>query len=157
MALANPEKCIFTNVDLKEKEEELLRLMKKTILEFKKFWIKKTESKNTYYCPIPDSGSKDVINFHGGKIYIRLDGNTYGSVVIWGKQKKYKNEWFPRNLKITFLLNTSKLLIKTDSFIEYSKEGYSIIKDIFYRMNIKTQEDYNFLLRSFEGLLISYI
>ena len=39
----------FTDDELKEKEEELLRLIKKTIIEFKESWKKKNEGNHSYY------------------------------------------------------------------------------------------------------------
>ncbi len=152
------ENCVFTEQELKDKENELLRLIKRTIVEFRKSWLKRNEHRNAYYySPIPSSYPKDTITFHNGRISLKFDERAYGTAIIWGKQRKNKDKWFPKNLKITFALNVSDLLIKVDTFIEYPNDGNSVIKDIFYRMNINSQEDYNLLLRSFEGLLVSYI
>ena len=153
----SPENCVFTEQELKDKENELLRLIKHTIIEFRKSWLKRNEHRNAYYSQISDSFPKDTIRFHNGKISIKFDERSCGTAVIWGRQRKNKDKLFPKNLKITFVLNASDLLLKVDTFMEYSNEGNSIIKDIFYRMNINTREDYNLLLRSFEGLLVSYI
>lgn len=154
---ANPENCVFTEQELKDKENELLSLIKRTIIEFRKSWLKRNEHRNAYYSPIPSSFPKDTIIFHNSRISIKFDGSVCGTAVIWGRQRKNKDKWFPKNLKIIFALNTPDLLIKIDTFMEYPHDGNSVIKDIFYRMNINSQEDYNLLLRSFEGLLVSYI
>ena len=157
MGSASPESCVFTEHELKEKEEELLRLIKRTIIEFRKSWLDRNKNRNAYYSPIPESFPKDTITFHSSKITLKLDGRMCGTATIWGRQKKNKDNWYPKNLKISFVLNSTDLLIKVDTFMEHSNEESSIIKDIFYRMNIKSQEDYNLLLKSFESLLVSYI
>lgn len=149
----------FTDDELKEKEEELLRLIKKTIKEFKKSWLQKNEGKhqNSYYRYIK-TPVKDHITFKKSAIYIKIVDDYSGIAVIWGRRKKFSGEsWAPRNLKISFALNTNELLIKTDSYVLYPIENTSIIKDIFYRMNIQNNEDYNLLLKAFENLLITYI
>ena len=148
----------FTDKELKEKEEELLRLIKKTIKEFKKSWQKKSSSKSAYYRPHIHSPIKDHISFKKSTIYIRLVNDYSGTAVIWGQRKRMPGEdWAPRNLKISFALNTNELLIKTDSYILYPLENCSLIKDIFYRMKIQNNEDYQLLLKAFENLLVSYI
>ncbi len=149
----------FTEEELKEKEEELLRLIKKTIIEFKKSWIQKNEgNRKSYYRKYIPTSAKDHITFKKSAIYIKLIDNQQGTAIIWGRRKKLLGEsWAPRNLKISFLLNTTELLIRTDSYIMYPIENSSIIKDVFYRMNVQNNEDYNLLLKAFENLLISYI
>lgn len=144
----------FTEDQLKDKEKELLDLMKHTINEFRNTWIKRSNSsgwRSGYY--YLSSEFKDYIKFKNGKIHIKLLSDQEGMIIVWGKLRS----GHPRNLKITFKLDSSEMLIKFDSFIKHPFEKNFLIKDVFYRMDIKSENDYNHLLSGFKKLLVSYI
>ena len=147
----------FTEEELKEKEKEILNLMKKTIIEFKNSWYRKSKGGTSFYNL--RATVKDYIEFKKHTINLRFlnDGKT-GIVFVWGKRRKADDgSWTPSNLKISFMLDSTELFIKLESYTLYPIENCSLIKDIFYRMDVKNNEDYNLLLKAFENLLVSYI
>ncbi len=143
----------FTEDQLKDKEKELLDLMKRTIAEFRTAWIKNSKTPGWYSGYYIGPQFKDYIKFKKGKIHIKLLSDQEGMAIVWGKLRYGA----PRNLKITFKLESQEMLLKFDSFVKYPFETNFLIKDIFYRMDIKTESDYNYLLSGFKNLLVSYI
>ena len=144
----------FTEDQLKDKEKELLDLMKQTIIGFKNTWLKRSKQSgwHTGYYYFGNE-FKDYIKFKNGKIHIKLLSDQEGMVIVWGRIRN----GIPRNLKITFKLESQETLIKFDSFLTYPFERNFLIKDIFYRMDVNTESDYNYLLSGFKNLLVSYI
>ena len=142
---------IFTDQELKEKEIELLELIKKTIIEFNKAWIrKKNQAKESI--DFFDGRSeilKDNIKFNNYKIFLKMLNSTDGAVIFWGRKS--------RCMKIIFDLTSPNLMIKIDSFVSWPIQENNLIKEILYRMNIKSQEEYNKLIKKFEALIVSYI
>ena len=150
------QQFVFTDNELREKEEDLLRLFKKTILEYQKARRQKWKNGGKLW-PLESSKLKNQINFKHHKISIVVNDDRTGSIVVWGKQKKARGERNFKNLRIFFALDTDKLVLKAEMFMQYPLAGCSLIKDIFRRVEIKTKEDYRLLVSSFESLIISYI
>ena len=144
----NQPNGFFTDEELKDKEEDLLRLIKNTIIEFRKATIR--ERSNQFY---HRKNIRDRIHFHQFAITICSDGPS-GTVTIFGRRQV--THCTPRTLKLSFLL-TDELYIKSESYTKYPIERGTFLKDIIYRMNIQTKEDYDLLVKSFENLLISYV
>ena len=150
----NPKPVIFTDKELKEKEESLLRLFKDALLKYKKAIRKQWLSAGRLW-PLESHNLKNQLNFKHSKISIIVNDHM-GTVVIWGKRNKsFLNQ--NRNMKIIFPLNTDELILKAETFMEYPITECSLIKDIFRRLDIQTKEEYKLLISSFESLIISYI
>ncbi len=142
----------FTTESLKDKEEKLLRLFKDTVKEYHKTVLDQWKNVGNSW-PIKYKPIQNYTIFNNYKITFKSDNDRLGSVLIRGKQ----NENLDRTLKITFLLDTDKLVYKTESFIEYSAAECFLIKSIFSRLEIKTEKDFDLLLNSCEALKISYL
>ncbi len=142
----------FTTESLKDKEEKLLRLFKDTVKEYHKTVLDQWKNAGNSW-PIKYKPIQNYTIFNNYKITFKSDNDRLGSVLIRGKQ----NENLDRTLKITFLLDTDKLVYKTESFIEYSAAECFLIKSIFSRLEIKTEKDFDLLLNSCEALKISYL
>ena len=156
--MANSQNYIndsFTTEELEEKEQELLRLFKKTLQKYHGAIRTQWKSCGNLW-PINSSNIKDYIIYKNRKISISIQGRT-GTAAIWGKQDKSKSHNITRNIKVIFPIYDDKLIVKVEAFMEYPITGHSLITEIFRRLNIKNKKDYNLLTSGFESLMISYL
>ena len=145
----------FTTEELDEKEQELLRLFKKTTQKYHNAIRMQWLSCGNLW-PIGSSNIKNKINYKHRIITVSSDDRT-GTIAIWGKQDKYNLSIGSRNIKIIFPLDDDKLTVQVEAFMEYPITGHSLITEIFRRLDIKTKKDYELLKSGFESLLISYL